>query len=42
MPNRLFIKVFLGFWLISVSILGSWILLANYFDELPGGQTELR
>ena len=38
MPLRsnLFIKVFLGFWLVSSVILGSWMLAARYFDSLPG------
>ncbi len=35
MPNSLFVKIFLGFWLVSIAVLGSWTLATRYFDDLP-------
>ncbi len=35
LPGRLFIKIFLGFWLISVAVLGSWLIAAQYFESMP-------
>jgi hypothetical protein len=35
LPGKLFIKIFLGFWLVSVSILGSWLIAAQYFESMP-------
>lgn len=32
---NLFVKVFLGFWLVSAIILASWLVTARYFDALP-------
>lgn len=32
---NLFVKIFLGFWLVSAIILASWLLTARYFDTLP-------
>jgi signal transduction histidine kinase len=32
---NLFVKIFLGFWLVSAIILASWLLTARYFDALP-------
>ncbi len=37
--GSLFIKVFIGFWLITVTVLGSWLLANQYFDTLPGSVT---
>lgn len=34
--NNLYIKLFVGFWLISTMILASWMLAARYFESLPG------
>ncbi|GAB3277889.1 ATP-binding protein [Parahaliea aestuarii] len=34
--NNLYIKLFVGFWLISTGILASWMLAASYFESLPG------
>nr|WP_238946870.1 ATP-binding protein [Seongchinamella unica] len=33
--GSLFVKTFLGFWLVSVAILGSWLLISRYIDSLP-------
>lgn len=33
--NSLFIKVFLGFWLVTTAVLGSWLLSSNYYDSRP-------
>lgn len=35
MAGKLFIKIFLGFWLATIAILGSWMLTSQYFDALP-------
>ncbi|MEH6590459.1 MAG: ATP-binding protein [Halioglobus sp.] len=35
LPGNLFIKIFLGFWLVSVAILGSWLITAQYFESIP-------
>jgi signal transduction histidine kinase len=35
LPGKLFIKIFLGFWLVSVAILGSWLIAAQYFESIP-------
>lgn len=35
MRGKLFIKVFVGFWLVSVTVLGSWMLASEYFDSRP-------
>ena len=35
--GRLFVKIFLGFWLVTVAILGSWLLTDDYFRSLPAG-----
>jgi signal transduction histidine kinase len=32
---NLFVKIFLGFWLVSALILASWLLATRYFDALP-------
>ena len=33
--GNLFLRMFLGFWLMSITILGSWMLASNYFDAQP-------
>lgn len=33
--GNLFIKIFLGFWLVTIAILGSWMLTLDYFDSQP-------
>lgn len=33
--SNLFVKVFVGFWLITIIILGSWLLTARYFESHP-------
>lgn len=35
MRAGIFIKVFLGFWLVTIIIVTSWIVMENYIDELP-------
>ncbi len=32
MRGRLFIKMFTAFWLVTIAVLASWLLSANYFD----------
>jgi signal transduction histidine kinase len=32
---NLFAKIFIGFWLSSIAIIGSWLLAAQYFDPPP-------
>lgn len=39
--NSLFIKLFVGFWLITTGILASWLLAASYFESLPGETVEM-
>ena len=34
MRLSVFAKIFLGFWLISVAVLASWLLSSQYFDSL--------
>ncbi|MCR9103933.1 MAG: ATP-binding protein [Gammaproteobacteria bacterium] len=36
MGGRLFIKIFIAFWFVTCAILGSWMLSADYFADLPG------
>ncbi len=33
--GNLFVKVFVGFWLVTIIILGSWLLAARYFESHP-------
>lgn len=33
--GNLFVKIFIGFWLVTIAILGSWLLTDNYFQTLP-------
>ncbi|MEH6516218.1 MAG: ATP-binding protein [Halioglobus sp.] len=35
MRSNVFIKVFLGFWLITITVLGSWSLATRYLDSIP-------
>ncbi len=35
MRTGIFIKVFLGFWLVTITIVSSWIVMENYIEELP-------
>jgi signal transduction histidine kinase len=35
LKSNLFIKTFIGFWLVSSIILASWLFSARYFDSLP-------
>ena len=36
--GNLFLRMFLGFWLMSTIILGSWMLTSNYFESRPPGR----
>lgn len=33
--NSLFAKIFIGFWLVTSAVLGSWLLAGRYLDSLP-------
>ena len=33
MRGSLFIKIFFGFWLVTVAVLGSWLLASQYFES---------
>ncbi len=33
--NNLFVKMFLGFWLATIAILGTWLIAAHYFESMP-------
>lgn len=37
MRGSLFIKIFIAFWLVSITVLGSWMLTNTYFDSRPPG-----
>ncbi|MFT4520950.1 MAG: signal transduction histidine kinase [Halioglobus sp.] len=39
--GKLFIKIFVGFWLVTIAILGSWKMTNDYFDEQPDGAAHL-
>lgn len=36
--GRLFIKIFIGFWLVTTAILGTWMLATEYFESRPGSE----
>ena len=40
--GNLFIKIFIGFWLMTIAILGSWTVTSNYFDSQPQELTQRR
>ncbi len=42
MRGNLFIKVFLGFWLITIAVLASWSLAVRYFDDVPAESADHR
>jgi signal transduction histidine kinase len=33
--GNLFIKIFLGFWMVTVAVLASWLIGARYFESMP-------
>jgi hypothetical protein len=33
--GNLFLRMFIGFWLMTIAILGSWSLASNYFESQP-------
>jgi signal transduction histidine kinase len=35
LQGNLFIKVFVAFWLVTIAILGSWLLVTDYFESRP-------
>ncbi len=39
--SSLYVRLFIGFWLMTIGILGSWVLAARYFDSLPGDVVEI-
>lgn len=38
MRGNIFTKIFIGFWLISIAVLGSWMITQHYFDSTPQGE----
>ena len=38
LPGSLFVKIFVGFWLVTTAVLASWMLTDNYFRSLPGDE----
>jgi len=41
--GNFFIKIFIGFWLVTLAVLGSWMLASDYFDSrLPPPQADQR
>src|SRR5210317_933483 len=36
--GNIFVKIFVGFWLVTLAILGSWLLTDQYFDSRPGSE----
>lgn len=42
MRGNLFIKIFLGFWLITIAVLASWSLTVRYFENVPVSSAEER
>lgn len=41
MRNNLFLKIFFGFWLITISILASWLIATHYLESRPSGLDSL-
>jgi len=37
--GNLFVKIFIGFWLVTIAILGSWLLTEDYFRSMPAEET---
>lgn len=35
LAGNIFVKIFLGFWLVSVCVLGSWLVADHYFQSRP-------
>lgn len=42
MRGSIFIKIFLGFWLVSIAILCSWLLTNSYIESLPAPEQQHR
>ena len=40
--GSIFIKIFLGFWLVSIAVLGSWLLADSYIETLPAPAQQYR
>jgi signal transduction histidine kinase len=38
MRGNIFAKIFIGFWLVSIAVLGSWMITQQYFDSKPQGE----
>lgn len=40
--SSLFVKIFLGFWVVTIAVLGSWLLAGHYLDSLSPDESEIR
>lgn len=40
--NSLFVKIFLGFWVVTIAVLGSWLLAGHYLDSLSPDESQSR
>jgi signal transduction histidine kinase len=38
----LFVKIFLGFWVVTIAVLGSWLLAGHYLDSLLPDENQTR
>jgi two-component system sensor histidine kinase CpxA len=38
--GNLFVKIFVGFWLVTTAVLASWLLTEDYFRSLPSGDLD--
>ena len=38
--GNLFVKIFVGFWLVTTAVLASWLLTEDYFRSMPSGELE--
>jgi signal transduction histidine kinase len=40
--SSLFVKIFLGFWVVTIAVLGSWLLAGHYLDALSPDESHTR
>lgn len=40
--SSLFVKIFLGFWVVTIAVLGSWLLADHYLDSLSPDENQTR
>jgi two-component system sensor histidine kinase CpxA len=40
--SSLFVKIFLGFWVVTIAVLGSWLLAGHYLDSLSPDESQTR